>query len=62
MTHLLSWHWRSLGLKDLTGSEVFDRLYAFDTTIATLLTYLVILFVRENLVLLTENLNYGLPN
>lgn len=37
MTHLLSWHWRSLPLKKLTGSEVFERLYASDATIATLL-------------------------
>ncbi|MEL4898042.1 anthranilate synthase component I [Crocosphaera sp. Alani8] len=37
MTHLLSWHWRSLPLKKLTGSEVFERLYAHDTNIATLL-------------------------
>ncbi|MDJ0582802.1 anthranilate synthase component I [Crocosphaera sp.] len=37
MTHLLSWHWRSLPLKKLTASEVFDRLYASDATIATLL-------------------------
>ena len=37
MTHLLSWHWRSLPLKKLTGSEVFERLYASEATIATLL-------------------------
>ncbi|ACB52749.1 anthranilate synthase component I [Crocosphaera subtropica ATCC 51142] len=37
MTHLLSWHWRSLPLKNLTGSEVFERLFASDATIATLL-------------------------
>ncbi|MGK7883313.1 MAG: anthranilate synthase component I [Crocosphaera sp.] len=37
MTHLLSWHWRSLPLKKLTASEVFERLYASDATIATLL-------------------------
>ncbi len=37
MTHLLSWHWRSLPLKKLTGSEVFERLYASDATVATLL-------------------------
>ncbi|MDJ0599615.1 MAG: anthranilate synthase component I [Crocosphaera sp.] len=37
MTHLLSWHWRSLPLNKLTGSEVFERLFAADTTIATLL-------------------------
>ncbi len=37
MTHLLSWYWRSLPLKKLTGSEVFERLYASDTSIATLL-------------------------
>ena len=37
MTHLLSWHWRSLPLNKLTGSEVFERLYASEATIATLL-------------------------
>lgn len=37
MTHLLSWHWRSLPLQKLTGSEVFERLYASNATIATLL-------------------------
>ncbi len=37
MSHLSSYHWRSLPLKKLTGSEVFERLYASDTTIATLL-------------------------
>ena len=37
MTHLLSWHWRSLPLKKLTGLEVFERLYAADASIATLL-------------------------
>ncbi|EAZ88840.1 anthranilate synthase component I [Crocosphaera chwakensis] len=37
MTHLLSWHWRSLPLKKLTGLEVFERLYASNANIATLL-------------------------
>ena len=37
MVHLLPWYWRSLPLNQLTGSEVFERLFASSSTIATLL-------------------------
>ncbi len=37
MKHLFPWYWRSLPLKKLTGSEVFARLFAATSTVATLL-------------------------
>jgi para-aminobenzoate synthetase component 1 len=37
MKHLFPWYWRSLPLKMLTGSEVFARLFAATSTVATLL-------------------------
>ncbi|MEA5508736.1 anthranilate synthase component I [Crocosphaera sp. UHCC 0190] len=37
MTNLLLWYWRSLPLKQLTGSAVFEKLFASTSNIATLL-------------------------
>lgn len=37
MKNLFPWYWRSLPLKMLTGSEVFARLFAATSTVATLL-------------------------
>ncbi|MEM8778214.1 MAG: anthranilate synthase component I [Cyanobacteria bacterium P01_G01_bin.49] len=37
MKQLLPWYWRSRPLQELTGSDVFERLFAPQSTIATLL-------------------------
>ncbi|MEA5532544.1 anthranilate synthase component I [Crocosphaera sp. XPORK-15E] len=37
MKQILPWYWRSLPLKQLTGSAVFERLFASTATVATLL-------------------------